>query len=95
MAAQDHVLRRTNDIPVSVMRSLPALLAAGRCEVATSALAIVQQDVLGLDVTVDDAVTVGVIGARQRPPSRSARPRRWAVVSSRESSRNEMPSTTA
>ena len=49
-------------MPVSVIRLPPALLAASAMpKSATSALAVVQQDVLGLDVAVDDAVAVGVV----------------------------------
>ena len=48
-------------MPVSVMR-VPALVAASAIpKSATSALPVVQQDVLRLDVSVDDAVTVRVV----------------------------------
>ena len=50
-------------MPVSVMREPPPALetASAMPKSATSARAVVQQDVLGLDVAVDHAVAVGVV----------------------------------
>ena len=51
--------------PVSVKRSLPSELTASAIpKSATSGLAILDQDVLGLDVAVDDAPAVGGIEGR-------------------------------
>ena len=50
-------------MPVSVIRLPPPALETARAmpKSATSARAVVQQDVLGLDVAVDHAVAVGVV----------------------------------
>ena len=49
-------------MPVWVMRLPPALLRGeGDAEVGDQRAAVVQQDVLRLDVAMDDAVAVGVV----------------------------------
>ena len=44
-----------SDMPISVMRLPPALDGEGDAEVGDQGVPILQQDVLGLDVAVDDA----------------------------------------
>ena len=56
-------------MPVCVIRRAAGLLhGEGDAEVGDEGLAILQQDVLGLDVAVDDAALVGELeGARRLP----------------------------
>ena len=56
-----HVRRRAEATPVSVRRSSPAAVDGPRdAEVGDDGVALLEQDVLGLDVAMDDAVRVGV-----------------------------------
>ena len=62
-----------SESPVCVIRSPPACCTARAMpKSATSGRAVVQQDVLRLDVAMDHAVPVGVLAARRRPRRRCA-----------------------